>query len=104
MEVKVKGKRIEEVEVEIAPTELFKGMLEYFGISELYNPRNGDCHWTWDESGNKLIEVVDISRHGTPNYQQTGREISDNIQIKAYMLLENVKKLMEEKENEKRFF
>lgn len=104
MGIKVKGKRIEEVEVEIAPTELFKGMLEYFGISELYDSRNSDYHWTWDESGNKLIEVVDISRHGTPNYQQTGRVISDNVQIKAYMLLENIKKLMEEKENEKRIF
>lgn len=104
MGIKVKGKRIEEVEVEVTSTELLKGMLEYFGISELYNPRGSDYHWTWDKGENKLVEVVDVSRHGTPSYKETGRVISDDVQIKAYMLLENIKKLMEEKENEKRLF
>ena len=104
MGVKVVGKKIEKVEVEIPPRELFRGMLEYFGITELYDPRGSDYHWTWDESGNNLVEVVDISSHGTPSYIETGRVISDDVQIKAYMLLENIKKLMEEKENEKRLF
>lgn len=101
MSIKLRGRMVEKVEVEMTPTELLKGLQQYFNIDMLYDT-DADTYWNWDESGNALIELKDTSRHGTPSYKETGRVISDGVQIKAYMLLENIKKLMEEKENEKR--
>ena len=101
MEVKVRGKRIEEINIEVEPMELLRGLQRYFGIDALYDTKS-DSYWQWSEDGNSLVEMEDIARHGIPNYKETGRRISDNTKLKAYMLLDNVKKLMEEKENGKR--
>lgn len=95
----IKGKRIERVEVEVQPEDLLAGIQEYFGLKEVFTSSHSS-YWDWSQDGNTLVELVDLSTHGSARYSESGRQITDERSLKAYMLLEQLRKLMEEKENE----
>lgn len=96
MDVRIKGIKKEQVEVEVSPEALLRGLQEYFGITELFTPRR-DNYWRWSEDGNSMIELEPITYHGSPQYDTTGRKISDEKQLTAYMLLTELQKLLEVK-------
>lgn len=93
--MKVIGVKTEKVEVDVTPKELIKGIEEFFCLGEVFSP-SYNCYWKWGESGNVLIEMKDISRHGIPNDVMTGRVITNDKVLKAYMLLTELNKLMED--------
>lgn len=95
----IKGRRVERVEIEVKPEDLLGGLQEYFGLKEVFTPRY-NSYWRWSSDGSILVEMVDLATHGSPRYEESGREITDELSLKAYMLLEPLRKLMEEKENE----
>lgn len=98
--MKVRGSRIERIEIDVSPEDLLMGLQEYFGVKEVFHPVK-DTYWDWNKDRNSLVEMKDFSSHGSPDYRESGRLISDDSSLKAYMLLENLRKLMEEKENGK---
>ena len=97
--VKIQGVRTEKVEVEVTPKELLRGIEEFFGLGEVFSP-GSNYYWKWDETGNTLIEMEDTSRHGIPHDERTGRVITKDKSLKAYILLTELHKLMEEKDDE----
>lgn len=86
--MKIRGTKTERVEVEVAPEDLLRGLQQHFGLGEVFLHPAYNNYWQWGEYGNTLVEMEDISRHGSPCYQESGRKISDNRSLKAYMLLE----------------
>lgn len=101
MDVRIKGIRKEQVEIEVTPEALIRGLQEHFGITELFTPR-GDNYWSWSEDGNSMVERELISYHGSPQYMTTGRAISDEKQLTAFMLLTELQKLLEVKHEQVR--
>lgn len=94
MSVIIKGIRKEQVEIEVTPEALIRGLQEHFGINEMFNPR-GEKYWCWSEDGNSMIEMEPNSRHGSAQYRPTGKSVSDERQLTAYMLLTQLRKIME---------
>ena len=95
----IKGRRVERVEIEVKPEDLLGGLQEYFGLKEVFTSSH-NSYWDWSQDGNTLVELVDLSTHGSARYSESGRQITDERSLKAYMLLEQLRKLIEEKENE----
>lgn len=95
----IKGRRVERVEIEVKPEDLLAGLQEYFGLKEVFTPRY-NSYWDWSQDGSSLVELVDLSTHGSARYSESGRQITNELSLKAYILLEALRKLMEEKENE----
>ena len=87
------GKRVENVQVDVSVNELIKGMEEYFGVSGALHP-NPDTYWEWRPQG--LVEMVDVSVHGSPHFVESGNVITDDRKQKAYILLRELRKLMED--------
>lgn len=93
--MRIKGTKVESVEIEVTPADLLGGLQRHFGLGEVFSPKN-ETYWEWSEDGNTLVEMMDISRHGSPCYVESGRKITTDKSLKAYMLLTELKKLMED--------
>lgn len=94
MSVRVEGIRKEQIEIEVTPEALLRGLQEHFGIVELFNPR-GDNYWSWSEDGSYMQEMEPATYHGSPKYRPTGRKITDENKLAAYASIRNLKSLLE---------
>lgn len=80
--------------VEISSEELLDGLWKLCG---LWRVRKTEKHSgdTWiKRMDNVLIEMKDISHHGSPQYVPNGFEIDDPIKVRQYDLLKELESLM----------
>lgn len=123
--MKLTGIKTQEVDVEITPQEMIRGLYHECGLEMVYlvsKSHSSNCRWVLKELHETddhkpvgmspeltvhqhpehpiLIEEENLSLHGGDNFYPTGRKISDPRKIKALKLLTELEKVIEEFENE----
>lgn len=122
--MKLTGIKTQEVDVEITPQEMIRGLYHECGLEMVYlvsKSHSSNCRWVLKELHETddhkpigmspeltvhqqpkqpvLIEEENLG-HGRDNFYPTGRKISDPRKIKALKLLTELEKVIEEFENE----
>lgn len=97
----VKGTETRQVEVNVNEMELLRGLANHFGCSEPLFDEDYDTRWIpeYDSVSHDLSALraeVDISHHGSPTWEPTGRKITDEISLRAYTHLKELLRIMEE--------
>jgi len=123
--MKLTGIKTQEVDVEITPQEMIRGLYHECGLEMVYlvsKSHSSNRKWVLKELHETddhklvgmspeltvhqqpkqpvLIEEENLGFHGSDNFYPTGRKISDPRKIKALKLLTELEKVIEEFENE----
>lgn len=123
--MKLTGIKTQEVDVEITPQEMIRGLYHECGLEMVYlvsKSHSSNRRWVLKELHETddhkpigilpeltvhqqpkqpvLIEEENLSHSGSDNFYPTGRKISDPRKIKALKLLTELEKVIEEFENE----
>lgn len=123
--MKLTGIKTQEVDVEITPQEMIRGLYHECGLEMVYlvsKSHSSNHRWVLKELHETddhkpvgmspeltvhqqpkqpvLIEEENLGRNGSNNFYPTGRKISDPRKIKALKLLTELEKVIEEFENE----
>ena len=100
MGVIVKGTQtIYGVSIEIDEDEVIKALWTTAGLSEVNSSVYEDIYWKRETD--KLVEMEDISYHGSPCWKPTKREITDPIKLKLYdQIIELIHTLKEQEETD----
>lgn len=87
--------------IEVSTNDILSAIWSICGMSDVFAgdmASNGNYWWKREEG--KLVEITDISHHGSPQYEPTGREITDPIKLRQYDLLKQLEKLIREQEKQ----
>jgi hypothetical protein len=123
--MKLTGIKTQEVDVDITPQEMIRGLYHECGLEMVYlvsKSNSSNRRWVLKELHETddhkpigispeltvhqhpeqpvLIEEENLGIHGSDNFYPTGRKISDPRKIKALKLLTELEKVIEEFENE----
>lgn len=99
----MKGVIKKDVEVEVKPVELLEALSEVFGLSRALGfTGNNDSYFKREYNDEDelvaLVEYEDRSYHGSPNYQPTGVEITNRLQLDAYNTILQLQGLLNKQE------
>ena len=98
MGVIVKGNQITYgVTVEIDEKDIIKALWEIAGLSELSVDFRD---YYWERKPGKLVEMEEISYHGSPYWLPTGREITDPIKIQLCEEITKLAQLLKEQKKQ----
>lgn len=83
---------------ELTHKELLSALWKSVGLWEVHDCNLYNSEAYWKNTGTKLVEMKNISYHGSPQYEPTGREITSPIKVKLYPLLEQLENLILKRE------
>lgn len=87
-----------QVKVDVTPEECFQALCSHVHLRHILYPSNDTI---WKEERNKngvltqLVEETDISRHGSPCWQPTGKVVADSYTLNLYQHFLAVKQLLD---------
>lgn len=103
----VKGMCTQPIEIEVGKEELFRGLVYELGFASLFYPstdKYSEIENRIDSAGNTtpyLITYQDISRHGSPSYEEIGRRTLTSTEASCAYLLRSLKEAISIMEKDK---
>ena len=94
--VSIRGTQTISQTIEVTQEEVLSALWKSVGMGAVHHPKRDTC---WKRTEDKLIEMEDISYHGSPQLEPTGVEITDPIKLKQYDLLKQLEETFKEKED-----
>lgn len=82
----IQGIRKEQVTIDVTAKECFLALLKEYGLYYVFQPTN-DTYWKEIKTKHfvtELREMENVSYHGSPQYEETGRAITDKETLTAY--------------------